>query len=450
MKAALALMLVCALTLAACAPVPSRTGADNALAGAGVAAMDSRHDIVLAVANPVRPPPPHAGSNLLGYAAPTGAYRKGQRAQSTLAAVKQRYHLQEIVGWPIAPLGLYCVVLRPAPGTDREALLEKLAKDDRVRLAQPLHRYAVFSRPRADRDGREGGRPDAATYAEARYNDPYVGLQTGFLKMQVGLAQRASQGQGVDIALVDTGVDVDHPDLQGRIRATHNMVDDDAAAFNDDRHGTEVAGIIAALANNHQGIVGVAPKARLSLYKACWYPRGRRGARCNTFTLAKALAAIIATDIPIINLSLGGPHDPLLARLLGVLLAQGRTVVAAMPPDGHLNGFPAAKPGVIVVASLAAVDVPAGVLRAPGSDILTTQPNGRYDFTSGSSMAAAQVSGVAALLLGVTPGLDAAAVQRILQRSGDPAGVQWRVNAAAAVAAAAAMPEVGLVQAHVP
>src|SRR3546814_2041428 len=95
------------------------------------------------------------------------------------------------------------------------------------------------------------------------------------------------------VALVDTGVDTAHPDLKGRIRGIHDMVGDSVTTMYGDRHGTEVAGIIAAVGNNRPGIVGVAPEATLSVYKACWYPAGTGTARCNTFTLAKALAALI-------------------------------------------------------------------------------------------------------------------------------------------------------------
>src|SRR3546814_11909413 len=83
-----------------------------------VAAIDAQRDIVLAVANPIIAPASHAGSNILGYGSPA-QYRNGQRAMSKLAELEQRHGLREIVGWPIKPLGLYCAVLRPAPGTDR-------------------------------------------------------------------------------------------------------------------------------------------------------------------------------------------------------------------------------------------------------------------------------------------------------------------------------------------
>jgi subtilisin family serine protease len=116
-------------------------------------------------------------------------------------------------------------------------------------------------------------------------------------------------------------------------------------------------------------------------------------------------------------------------------LRQDRVVVAAMPPNGRIEGFPAATPGVIVVRSAQALEAPAGVMNAPGEDILTTQPDGRYDFASGSSLAAAHVSGIAALLLSLSPDLDAYAVQRILRQSSTISGGNRLVNAAAAVAA---------------
>jgi subtilisin family serine protease len=343
-----------------------------------------------------------------------------------LAALKQGYGLREVTGWPIKALDLYCVVLEPPPGMARDTLLKALAKDNRVQLAQPLQSYSVYA--------------DAAQDTR-HYNDPYVNLQRGFVETDAALAQGLSQGSGVHIAVVDTGVDMTHLDLQGRIRDMHNMVDDDASTFNHDSHGTEVAGVIAANADNHQGIVGIAPKAILSVYKACWYPpASNAGARCNSFTLAKALAGIIDTDARIVNLSLGGPTDPLLNMLLAKLLSQGRVVITAMPPDGVADGFPDSAPGVIVVRVSGSSAAPSGVLSAPGNDILTTQPGGGYDFTSGSSMAAAHVTGIAALLLSLAPKLDATAVHDLLLRSSKISNGTLQVNAASAVMALRSTP----------
>jgi subtilisin family serine protease len=419
-------ILVALMTgLAACASLHTRTAVDHQtqpspLAAGNVSSMDSERDIVLAVANPLEPPATHAGSNLLGYA-PSHHYGAGQRATSTLDALKQRYGLRELTGWPIKALHLYCVVLEPPPGMSRSTLLETLAKDERVQLAQPLQDYSVYA------DGSHDAR---------RYNDPYVDLQRGFVETDAARAQNITQGDGVHVAIVDTGIDMAHPDLRGRIHDVQNVVDDDALAFNRDSHGTEVAGVIAAIGDNRQGIVGIAPKAVLSIYKACWYPpTPNAGARCNSFTLAKALAAIIDTDTRIVNLSLGGPADPLLGKLLDQLLMQGRIVITAMPPDGGVAGFPDNAPGVLVVRSSARSTAPPGVLSAPGNDILTTQPGDGYDFTSGSSMAAAHVSGIAALLLSLAPKLDAQAMHDLLLRTSKTTNGTLQVNAESAVSA---------------
>ncbi|HEY9512337.1 MAG TPA: S8 family serine peptidase [Rhodanobacter sp.] len=421
MKLADVLLVVAAIALGACAhsrPVVSR--AEQAKPSPTlVSSMDSRRDIVLAVANPFTPPGMHAGSSSLGYI-PSGHYGAGQRAAATLAALKQSYGWREVTGWPIKALDLYCIVLEPPAGVARDTLLKALANDDRVQLAQPLQEYSVYAEePRVAR----------------RYNDPYVDLERGFVETDAAIAHNLSQGDGAHVAIVDTGVDMTHPDLRGHIHDTRNLVDGDATTFNRDSHGTEVAGVIAAIGNNHQGIVGMAPKAILSVYKACWYPPlPDVGARCNTFTLAKALAAVVDTDTRIVNLSLGGPVDPLLNKLLAQLLSRGCIVVTAMPPEGNTSGFPNSEPGVIVVRTTDAAAAPSGVLSAPGRDILTTQPGDKYDFSSGSSMAAAHVSGIAALLLSMAPELDAKTLHDLLLRTSRISNGTLQVNAASAVA----------------
>jgi subtilisin family serine protease len=331
-----------------------------------------------------------------------------------VAAVARDHGLRELAGWPIRPLRLHCVVLSVPEGRSRDELLAMLARDARVALAQPLQSFATY--------GDDGA-----------YNDPYVGLQVGFREVDAAEAHRGSRGQGVRIALIDTGVDVAHPDLQGRIDAVRNFVDRDAAQFARDRHGTEVAGVIAALANNRQGIVGIAPEARVSVLKACWHSAGAGSARCNSFTLAQALAAALDDGARIVNLSLGGPPDELLQRLVALAVQRGRIVVGAVPPDGSLAGFPLNVPGVIAVsAASGGTQGPGQALRAPGRDILTLQPGGGYDFHSGSSLAAAHASAAAALLLAADPTLDAPRVRALLEASRSP-GTGGSINACLAL-----------------
>lgn len=412
------LACLCALVTAGCAGLSATDtpagGAAPAQADTQPAGMisDSDRYIVLAVANSPGRLNSRAGSSLLGYSSPP-RYVVGSRAAAVIAALLRDYPLRETASWPIPQLSLHCVVLELAPGASRDTVLAALARDERVQVAQPLQEFQVHGDDNSIGNDKPRGEG-------VRYNDPYVKLQRGFAETGAARAHLSSLGTGVHIAVVDTGADTGHPDLQGRIRATHNLVDGDAGAFNQDRHGTEVAGVIAAVGNNAQGIVGMAPGARLSLFKACWHPPAQpeAGARCNSFTLAKALAAVIDSNAEVVNLSLGGPADSLLDKLLAVLLKQGRTVVAALPPDGRRGGFPTGTPGVIAVGMDTAEPAAQGVITAPGRDVLTLRPGARYDFAQGSSIAAAHVTGVMALLLAMPSRLEPQAFAELLLQSG--------------------------------
>jgi subtilisin family serine protease len=381
--------------------------------------------IVLAVANRKERLPSQAGSTLTGYSV-TQRYAVGSNARETLEAVKKAYGLKEIAAWPITALRLHCVVLELPPGAGRDELLAALGRDTRVELAQPLQSFS----------GLTSSETDSKASGKSGYNDPYATLQHGFVDVKAEQAHQLSRGQGVGIAIIDTGVDTSHPDLQGRIATARNFVDRDEAQFGRDRHGTEVAGIIAAVANNRQGIVGIAPEARLSIYKACWARSAAEGggARCNSFTLAQALAASLDDGARIINLSLGGPPDELLGRLVGHAVKKGRIVIGAVPPDGDLAGFPVGVQGVIAVDTRGRAAGRSGVLQAPGRDILTLEPGGHYDFSSGSSLATAHVSAVAALLLQAQPELDASALRALLERSQTATADGGSIDACAALA----------------
>jgi subtilisin family serine protease len=200
----------------------------------------------------------------------------------------------------------------------------------------------------------------------------------------------------VHIARVDRGVDATHPDLEGRIASAQSFIPEGHRTPAQLRHGTAMAGVIAAVANNGIGIVGIAPLARLEVFEACWQlASGSDAAACNTFTLARALAAALAVGTPLVNLSLAGPADPLLAALVQTGLKRGVVFVAASAADGD---FPGSIPGVITAAGSEG-PVPAGALAAPGTHVLTLRPGAQYDFESGSSVASAELTGVIALLM---------------------------------------------------
>jgi subtilisin family serine protease len=205
-------------------------------------------------------------------------------------------------------------------------------------------------------------------------------------------------GRNVRVAVVDSMIDARHPDLAGQFQIRRNFVPDRADA--PELHGTGVAGVIAALADNGVGVAGVAPSARLMALRACWQQKAS-ATICNTFGLAEALHFAIEHDAQVINLSLSGPPDLLLGKLIDVGLARGIVVVGAVDPTLAGGGFPASHPGVVAVSSESSGRP--GTYVAPGRDVPTTQPGARWALVSGSSYSAAHVSGLAALLLERSP-----------------------------------------------
>ncbi len=144
-------------------------------------------------------------------------------------------------------------------------------------------------------------------------------------------------------------------------------------------------------------------RAKLLGLRACWQATGKT--LCDSFSLAKALYFAIEQKAPIINLSLSGPDDRLLRQLLKVAMTKGETVVAAFDRTQRDGGFPASVPGVIAVSDSFLAGLPGNVYIAPGRDVPTTQPGGRWFLVNGSSFAAAHVSGLFALLRQRTAGL---------------------------------------------
>jgi subtilisin family serine protease len=336
--------------------------------------------IVVAFANQPQAAPNPAGATGSRYQG--AGYVVAQGAKRQAARVASAYALREVASWPIQALSMHCVVFEITDGRSAAQVLALLSKDPRVVLAQPLQQFHTLTAP-------------------AAYNDPLYDLQTNLAALGIERAHQRTQGAGVRIALIDTGVDSAHPDLHGRIVRTHSYVPGHPAAGASLRHGTAMAGVIAAVANNHIGIVGVAPLAEVEVFEACWQltPTGD-AAVCNTFTLAQALAAALASGAPLVNLSIAGPADPLLAALVQSGLKRGVTFVGAAADAD--SPFPTGIAGVIT-ASASEQPAPAGVLTAPAQHVLTLRPGGDYDFESGTSVAAAEITGLIALMMSATP-----------------------------------------------
>lgn len=325
-------------------------------------------------------------------------YEIALSTRRTASAVAREYALVELEHWPIRSLGVYCVVYRVPAGSSREDLIDRLSRDGRVESAQPMQAFETGAR------------------APGAYNDTYAHLQRGLDLLQVSAAHRNASGKGVRVAIVDSGVDTRHEDLAGRLRDVRDFT---APPQRPDRqHGTAIASIIGANANNALGIVGVAPEATLDVYVACWATAGGGPASCNSFTLAKAIDALLADPPDILNLSLTGPHDPLLARLL-TALEELDVVIVAADSERDDAPFPANLPGVLGVR--AAEILPGHLDRehvyAPGEQIMVAAPGNHYEFSSGSSLSAAHVSGAIALLLSRRPALTPAEVRHLLAKS---------------------------------
>jgi subtilisin family serine protease len=388
-------LVLCGVLAACAAPGRSAVALDDA-------AQSRQLLVMLHLAAPhFRPDASYSGS----YDSRAG----GDSRRRVAEALAGKYGLRVVDDWPMPALGVDCFVMEAAGDAPLARVAEALTHDPRVESVQPMQVFHVLA-----------------------HDDPLYPLEPAGKSWHLAELHRLATGRNVRVAEVDTGVESDHPDLAGRIYLAKNFVDDriDVA----EAHGTEVAGIIAARADDGIGIAGVAPGAELLALRACWERAPREPAVCSTFTLAKALQFALERKARVINLSLGGPYDRLLERLIDVALAQGIIVVGAVDPQASDGGFPASQRGVLAVAGEDGHDAPAGALLAPGRDIPTTTTAHKWDFVTGSSFAAAHVSGLVALLDELDPRLRPAEVRQLLAPGSATVGSQLVVDACAAVA----------------
>jgi subtilisin family serine protease len=370
--------------------------------------------VVVTFANEPRQSPAPAGSTGRRY---TGdGYLLAQAAHQQAKRVAAKYALREVANWPIRSLAIHCVVYEIPDDRSVNTVLEALAKDSTVALAEPLSEFHTLTDAKSD---------------SAPYNDPLYDLQTNLTALGIASAHQRSQGAGVRIALIDTGVDTGHPDLRGRIVRTRSFVDERPASAASYRHGTAMAGLIAAVANNHIGIVGIAPLAEVEVFEACWQLQPDNDAAvCNTFTLAKALAAALDSGVPLINMSIAGPSDPLLSALMEAAMKRGVTFVGAAAEPAE--AFPTGVSGVIAAQGLQRSFRP-DAFSVPADHILTLRPDGQYDFESGTSVAAAELTGVIALLQSSSERkLSTGAIVSLLKETAESHSAAIDVNAALA------------------
>lgn len=278
-------------------------------------------------------------------------------------------------------------------------VLQQLSTDARVIEAQPSFVYE------ASGAATDAGLP-VPQYAPAILN--------------LDAAHRIAQGKRVVVAVIDTAVDASHPALKGAVSGTYDALG--GSKIIADVHGTAIAGILGARAN----LTGVAPLSSVLGIRA--FEASSGGApQSTTLALLKSLDFAAASGARVINMSFAGPEDPLLGKAIAAAVKRGIVAVAAAGnggPDAK-PAYPAAFADVIAVTATDSGDATFKsanhgsyiAVAAPGVDIISAAPNGAYDIASGTSMAAAHVSGIAALLLEKNPKLSPAGVRDAIAQS---------------------------------
>jgi subtilisin family serine protease len=289
---------------------------------------------------------------------------------------------------------------------DLDDAIEALAADPRVRVAQRDYAYALA---------------DDASAAPLAWSDSMLG----------GAALRsAASGAGVRVALIDAGVDRAHRSLAGARLETADVSGHGEAA---EAHGTAVAGVLAA--NGADGVRGLAPRAQLFAIRACVAREANAmAARCLTSALARGLDLALERRARVINLSVAGPPDALVAALVVVAVRSGALVVAAAGNGGKRGpaAYPAALPEVLAVTAIDARLRLARIatrgdyvdLAAPGVELACLSSGGGRTLATGTSFAAPQVSAAAALLLELDPSLSEAQIRELLLASARDAGAR--------------------------
>lgn len=336
----------------------------------------------------------------------------------------------------LARLNLHVFLLQVSAARPFGAVLQEMAADPRPLWIQRDQPYSTTQSAQQTSGAAGGnGAPTAAR--------PYA-----FERINLGTVRDVSRGASVRIAMVDSGVDLAHESLAGaRISAVdviRNTKDVSAEG-----HGTAIAGIMLG----RNAIPGIAPEAELLAIRAFHQSDARStAAQSSSYYVAKGISHAVDAKVQVINLSLTGPQDRLVTQIVEQALMARIAVIAAAgnAGAGAPPAYPAAQPGVIAVTATDGKDrlykhANRGsyvTLAAPGVDILCAAPGNGYAHLSGTSMAAAYVSGLAGLMLDRHAALAPTQLRKILELSAtdlgrpsrDPEFGAGRIDAAAAFA----------------
>jgi thermitase len=280
-------------------------------------------------------------------------------------------------------------------------------------------------------------------------NDPYVGSQWHLSTMRVSMAWDLGRGDGVTVAILDSGIDSAHPDLASNLVAGYNFFDRNTNLSDVTGHGTPVAGTAAAGLNNATGVAGVAGAARIMPLRI-----SDTSGWAYFSTVAEAVTWAADRGARVVNCSYGNMYKSAAVQSAAAYLKSRGGLMVVSAGNGGIDEGPAAGDSIIVVSATTSSDQlagfssfgPAVTVAAPGVGILTTSRGAAYGSWNGTSFAAPAVAGVIALMMSANPRLGPNQVQSLLTTTTTDLGAagrdsyfgHGRVNADAAVRAAAA------------
>ena len=331
----------------------------------------------------------------------------GALSDAQADALARRHGLRRVESQSFPLIGATIGLFRITDRRTVEAASRELGADTGVRSVQPNFRYVLQQQNTELTEG------DPAQYANA--------------KLRLPQAHRLAHGANVTVAVIDSGVDVKHPEFASA------MIDSfDALGSKEGPHvhGTGVAGAIVS----HARLMGSAPEARILAIRA--FGAASKGAVSTSYVILRGLDYAAAHGAQVINMSFAGPRDALIERGIAALAAKGIVMVAAAGNAGAKSPpqYPAADTNVIAVSATDAQDKLFAAsnrggyiaIAAPGVDIFLPAPDEKYQMTSGTSISAAYISGLAALMLERNPALKPNEVRAILTKTARDLGPPGR------------------------
>lgn len=319
-------------------------------------------------------------------------------SDTTINNLARAYRLTRQSSFASPTLGVRFARYRIPDQRNIQQVLDDLSLDLRVVAVQPVYVYL----------GSQGAA--AAATAVPQYAAE---------KLRLTDAHRIARGRNVRLAIIDSGVDVSHPELKGVVAESIDVVGGKAAP---DTHGTAIAGIVGA----REQLTGIAPDARIVAVRAFAQTAAGRS-EGTTETLIKGIDAALGKGVRLFNLSFAGPRDPSVEQIIRIAEGKGAIFVAAAGNGGP--GAPAAYPAAYdTVIAVTAVDSADKIydratrgdyiaFAAPGVDILAAAPKRAYGLSSGTSLAAAHVSGIVALIAERKPEVRTADIVKLLKDS---------------------------------